>query len=41
MASLNGLGQLGLPKLSEKMDPGDARRCAVICTSCRSSCNIS
>lgn len=25
MASLNGLGQLGLPKLSEKMDPGDAR----------------
>lgn len=25
MASLNGLGQLGLPKLSEKMDPADAR----------------
>lgn len=25
MASLNGLGQLALPKLSEKMDPGDAR----------------
>lgn len=25
MASLNGLGQLGLPKLSERMDPADAR----------------
>lgn len=25
MASVNGLNRLGLPKLSEKMDPEDAR----------------
>lgn len=25
MASINGLNKIGLPKLSEKMDPEDAR----------------
>lgn len=25
MASISGIGKIGLPKLSENMDPGDAR----------------
>ena len=39
MASISGLSKLGLPKLSEKMDPEDARALRTTSTRCRSSCN--
>ena len=30
MASIAGLGKIGLPRLSENMDPEDARACTII-----------
>lgn len=40
MASVMGINKIGLPKLSENMDPEDAAHCAATCTSCRNSCNM-
>lgn len=40
MASVMGINKIGLPKLSENMDPEDAVPCAATCTKCRNSCSM-
>lgn len=40
MASVMGINKIGLPKLSENMDPEDARARAATCTRCRNSCSM-
>lgn len=40
MASVMGINKIGLPKLSENMDPEDARALRSYCTRCRNSCSM-